>query len=36
MAMHMDKGNAALDAFSKQLDEAIAAKAADDKKSWKK
>lgn len=36
MAMHMDKGNAALDAFAKQLDEAIAAKAQDDKKSWKK
>jgi len=36
MAMHMDKGNAALDAFAKQLDEAIAAKAEDDKKSWKK
>lgn len=36
MALHMDKGNPALDAFAKQLDEAIAAKAADDKKNWQK
>jgi curved DNA-binding protein CbpA len=36
MALHMDKGNAALEAFGKQLDEAIAAKAEADKKSWKK
>ena len=36
MAMHMDKGNAALEAFGKQLDEAVAAKAAADKTSWKK
>jgi len=36
MAMHMDKGNAALEAFAKQLDEAIAAKAEADKKSWTK
>lgn len=36
MAMHMDKGNAALEAFGKQLDDAIAAKADADKKSWKK
>jgi len=36
MAMHMDKGNAALEAFAKQLDEAIAAKAQEDKKSWKR
>lgn len=36
MALHMDRGNAALEAFAKQLDEAIAAKAADDKKSWNK
>jgi DnaJ-class molecular chaperone len=37
MAMHMDKGNAALEAFGKQLDDAIAAKKADeDKKGWQK
>ena len=36
MAMHMDKGNAALEAFGKQLDEAIAAKAEEDKKNWKR
>ncbi|MBX3230021.1 MAG: DnaJ domain-containing protein [Labilithrix sp.] len=36
MAMHMDRGNAALEAFGKQLDEAIAAKAEADKKSWNK
>ncbi len=36
MALHMDKGNAALEAFGKQLDEAIAAKTEEEKKSWKK
>ena len=36
MAMHMDKGNAALEAFGRQLDEVIGAKAADDKKSWQR
>ncbi len=36
MAMHMDKGNAALESFAKQLDEAIAKKAEEDKKNWKK
>lgn len=36
MALHMDRGNPALEAFGKQLDEAIAAKAEADKKSWSK
>jgi curved DNA-binding protein CbpA len=36
MAMHMDAKNPALEAFGKQLDEAIKAKADDDKKNWKK
>lgn len=36
MALHMDKGNTALEAFGKQLDEAIAKKAQEEKKSWKK
>jgi curved DNA-binding protein CbpA len=36
MATHMDKGNPALEAFGKQLDEAIAKKAEDDKMNWKK
>lgn len=36
MALHMDRGNAALEAFAKQLDEAIAAKADADKKNWNK
>jgi curved DNA-binding protein CbpA len=36
MALHMDKGNPALDAFAKQLDEAIAAKAEEDKRNWRK
>jgi curved DNA-binding protein CbpA len=36
MALHMDKGNPALEAFGKQLDEAIAKKAEEDKKSWQK
>jgi hypothetical protein len=33
MALHMDRGNSALEAFGKQLDEAI---AAQNKDSWKK
>jgi len=36
MALHMDKGNAALEAFGKELDAAIAAKAEEAKASWKK
>jgi hypothetical protein len=32
MALHMDRGNPALEAFAKQLDEAIAA----EKKTWNK
>ncbi len=36
MAMHMDRGNSALEALAKELDEAIAAKAAADGKSWNK
>lgn len=36
MATHMDKGNPALEAFGKQLDEAIAKKAEEEKASWKK
>ena len=36
MALHMDKGNAALEAFGKQLDEAIAARVEGDKKNWRK
>jgi DnaJ-class molecular chaperone len=36
MALHMDKGNPALEAFSKQLDEAISKKAEEDRKSFKK
>lgn len=36
MALHMDKGNAALEEFAKQLDAAVAAKADEDKKNWKK
>ncbi len=36
MAMHMDPKNPALEAYGKELDEAIKAKAADAKKSWKK
>jgi len=36
MAQHMEKGNPSLDAFAKQLDEAIAQKAEEEKKSWKK
>lgn len=36
MAMHMDAKNPALEAYAKELDEAVKAKAADAKKSWKK
>jgi len=36
MAMHLDAKNPALEAFAKELDEAVAAKAADEKKNWKK
>jgi hypothetical protein len=36
MALHMEKGNTALDAFAKQLDEAVAKKAEEDKKAWQK
>jgi curved DNA-binding protein CbpA len=36
MAMHMDRGNPALEAYGKQLDAAISAKVEDDKKNWKK
>jgi curved DNA-binding protein CbpA len=36
MAMHMDPNNPALEAYAKQLDEAIKAKAEEDKKNWKK
>lgn len=36
MAMHMDPKNPALEAYGKELDEAIKAKAADAKKNWKK
>jgi len=36
MAMHMDRGNSALEAFGKELDAAVSAKAAEDKKNWKK
>jgi len=36
MAMHMDPKNPALEAYGKELDEAIKAKAAEAKKSWKK
>jgi len=35
MAMHMDKGNPALEAYGKELDAAILAKAEEDKKNWK-
>jgi DnaJ-class molecular chaperone len=34
MAMHMEKGNPALEAFAKQLDDAVAKKAEEDKKAW--
>lgn len=36
MAMHMDKGNPALEAFAKELDEAIAKKAEEEKNAWRK
>jgi curved DNA-binding protein CbpA len=36
MAMHMDPKNPALEAYGKELDVAIKAKADDAKKSWKK
>ena len=36
MAMHLDARNPALEAYAKELDEAIKAKAQDAKKSWKK
>jgi curved DNA-binding protein CbpA len=36
MALHMDKGNSALEELGKQLDAAIASKADADKKTWKK
>jgi len=36
MAMHMDAKNPALEAFAKQLDEAVKAKAEEEKKNWKK
>jgi len=36
MAMHLDARNPALEAYAKELDEAIKAKAGDAKKSWKK
>ena len=36
MAMHMDARNPALEAYAKELDEAIKAKAGEAKKSWKK
>lgn len=36
MAMHMDPKNPALEAYAKELDEAIKAKAEEAKKSWKK
>jgi curved DNA-binding protein CbpA len=36
MAMHMDRGNPALEAFGKDLDAAIAAKAEEEKKNWQR
>jgi len=36
MAMHLDAKNPALEAFAKELDEAIQAKASEDKKNWQK
>lgn len=36
IAMHMDRGNPALEAYAKELDQAIKAKAEEAKKSWKK
>lgn len=36
MAMHMDKGNPALEAFAKELDAAVAKKAEEEKNAWRK
>jgi len=36
MAMHMDRGNPALEAYGKELDELIKAKSEEAKKNWKK
>jgi DnaJ-class molecular chaperone len=36
MAMHIEKGNPALEAFAKELDEAVAKKSEDDKRAWQK
>lgn len=36
MAMHMDAKNPALEAYAKELDEAIQTKVDDEKKNWKK
>jgi curved DNA-binding protein CbpA len=36
MAMHMEKGNPALEAFAKDLDDAVAKKAEADKQAWRK
>lgn len=36
MAMHMDKGNPALEAYAKELDEAIAKKNEEEKNAWRK
>lgn len=36
MAMHLDAKNPALEAFAKELDELVKAKAEEEKKSWKK
>jgi hypothetical protein len=36
MAMHLDAKNPALEAYAKELDEAIKRKAEEAKKSWKK
>ena len=36
MAMHMDKANAALEAFAKELDEAVKKQADEAKKAWTK
>jgi DnaJ-class molecular chaperone len=36
MALHMEKNNPALDAFAKELDDAIAKRAEEEKKAWQK
>src|SRR5688572_887750 len=36
MAMHMDRGNPALEAYGKELDAAIAKKTEEEKKNWQK